>query len=138
MRKMNCPRCDTPLVKEKIEKYYPNIPTKNIEVDVCSSCTGIWFDRGELEKINHIVDPTYIEIRKIPSRDDQNISLKCPKCENKVLDKIENERDVKVIMDVCPDCGGIWLDGGELKAIQQENLYFLLFKAMKWVLKSKE
>lgn len=39
---MKCPNCDvTLLIADK----------KNVEIDYCPQCRGIWLDRGELEKI---------------------------------------------------------------------------------------
>ena len=40
--KLNCPKCDGKLV----ETDYANI-----KVDICNSCTGVWFDAGELAQI---------------------------------------------------------------------------------------
>lgn len=40
--------------------------------------------------------------------------MKCPRCENAVLD--ERERD-GVTVDVCQQCRGIWLDRSELERI---------------------
>jgi len=43
--------------------------------------------------------------------------MKCPKCGS---DLTERERhDVKV--DVCTDCGGMWLDAGELDLLRQAD-----------------
>ncbi|GMV38043.1 MAG: hypothetical protein AMXMBFR61_25510 [Fimbriimonadales bacterium] len=39
---MNCPVCDTAL--RETDRH-------GIRVDICTSCKGIWLDRGELEKI---------------------------------------------------------------------------------------
>ncbi len=39
---MNCPKCNTTLLMS--DKH-------GVEIDYCSSCRGIWLDRGELEKI---------------------------------------------------------------------------------------
>jgi len=39
---MNCLVCDTAL--RETDRY-------GIRVDICTSCKGIWLDRGELEKI---------------------------------------------------------------------------------------
>lgn len=39
---MICPRCNTNLVISV---------TKNIEIDYCPNCRGVWLDKGELEKI---------------------------------------------------------------------------------------
>ena len=39
---MNCPKCGMKLIE---------INYKNIEVDKCSGCDGIWLDAGELEEV---------------------------------------------------------------------------------------
>ena len=40
--------------------------------------------------------------------------MKCPRCETSTLDEKEREG---VIVDVCGQCRGIWLDRGELEKI---------------------
>jgi Zn-finger nucleic acid-binding protein len=53
---------------------------------------------------------------------DQLLPMYCPYCDlHPRMDKAEHPRDAKVIMDVCEHCSGIWLDGGELEAIQKES-----------------
>lgn len=39
---MNCPQCQKPLVMSD---------RQGIEIDFCSTCRGVWLDRGELDKI---------------------------------------------------------------------------------------
>jgi Zn-finger nucleic acid-binding protein len=40
--------------------------------------------------------------------------MNCPRCETVVL----NERDRSdVVVDVCPECRGVWLDRGELEKL---------------------
>ena len=39
---MQCPRCEGKLVETDFE---------NIKIDVCDSCSGTWFDAGELAQI---------------------------------------------------------------------------------------
>lgn len=38
----NCPKCEGKLIESDFE---------NIKIDVCNSCTGVWFDAGELVQI---------------------------------------------------------------------------------------
>lgn len=65
-----------------------------------------------------------MEVRKIPVAIDQMIGLYCPACPKKVLlSKVDHPRDEHVVVDICPNCEGIWLDQGELTAIQQENIF---------------
>lgn len=40
--------------------------------------------------------------------------MKCPRCENQVLDEREREG---VTIDSCPSCRGVWLDRGELERL---------------------
>jgi len=44
--------------------------------------------------------------------------VKCPRCEGPVLD--ERERS-GIVVDVCPDCRGIWLDRGELEKLLTQS-----------------
>ncbi|TLX76074.1 hypothetical protein E9993_07640 [Labilibacter sediminis] len=127
---MNCPRCNSSLSKEVI-----NDMNASIEIDACNSCGGKWFDKGELTEIEKLVEPTFIEIRKIPKRKEQYAALSCPSCSNmQLLEKVEHPRDHKVIIDYCPSCKGIWLDKGELEAIKEENWFSILGKAFKWLI----
>ena len=124
---MNCPRCQTTL-------QMVIIPEQNmqLEVDQCSTCQGIWFDQNELQVIEKVIEPVFFEIRKIPSEYDQLTALNCPKCaDHPRMDKAEHPRDEQVIMDVCHHCNGIWLDGGELEAIQKENWLTSIFNLIK-------
>ena len=41
---MQCPRCDGTLMETDFE---------NVKVDVCDTCTGVWFDAGELTQVIH-------------------------------------------------------------------------------------
>lgn len=40
---MQCPKCPSARLDAR--------QSHGIEVDVCSSCTGVWLDRGELDKV---------------------------------------------------------------------------------------
>ncbi len=117
-----CPRCASILTIDLLPER-----DLQIEVDKCPACLGIWFDQGELQRIDQVVEPVLIEFRHIPSEYDQLTAMNCPKCaEHPLMEKHEHPRDEQVIIDVCPSCQGIWLDGGELAAIQQESFWKIL------------
>lgn len=46
---MRCPKCGMNLIE---------IDYKNIKVDKCSSCQGIWLDAGELESVSNLEKST--------------------------------------------------------------------------------
>lgn len=125
----NCPRCNNSLSITALRGI-----NNDINVDSCNNCGGIWFDKGGLSKVDKIVEPVAIEFRHIPSMEKQMESIYCPQCSPKVkMQKAAHPRDEKVIMDYCPNCNGIWLDKGELEAIQQETWIKTIGKVYKWV-----
>ncbi|HEQ71512.1 MAG TPA: hypothetical protein ENN69_03405 [Spirochaetia bacterium] len=89
----------------------------DLVVDRCARCGGIWLDSGEFETlvklgafyITHLDKPAETEAERNPER-------KCPKCKVPLsIMKYEKMPDVE--LDVCPKCGGLWCDAGELKTI---------------------
>lgn len=126
---MDCPRCENKLQKESVRDF-----GTTIEIDYCASCGGAWFDEGELSRFEKIVEPVFWELKKVPSASEQMKELCCPTCEDKpVLEKRIHDRDDKVIFDYCPSCKGIWLDKGELEAIQKENWLKTMGRLFRWI-----
>lgn len=126
---MICPRCKIQLTNKRISDL-----KFSIDVDYCETCNGTWFDKGELVKLENTIEPTLIEFRKIPSKKDQNVALSCPLCGNlQLLQKVGHPKDKRVVIDYCPVCKGIWLDKGELDAIQKENWLITIGRLFKWL-----
>jgi uncharacterized protein len=125
---MNCPRCKIQLKSQTIKdiKY-------SVEVDTCAECEGSWFDKGELARLDKIVEPTLLEIRQIPSKKEQMEKLNCPVC-SRIMLKSDHPRDRRVILDYCPVCQGIWLDKGELDAIQKESWIRTMGIIFRWMI----
>ena len=131
--KIKCPHCSQELKTEEIEEYINENMNWKVEVDKCDKCGGIWLDKGELEKLDGLIKPVLVEFRKVPEAEEQIKRITCPKClTSRTMEKVESDRDKKVTMDICPDCRGIWLDGGELEAIRQESIFALAVKALRW------
>ncbi|MEA3306725.1 MAG: zf-TFIIB domain-containing protein, partial [Elusimicrobiota bacterium] len=105
---MNCPKCSDEVLVET--------PTLgNIPLDVCPSCSGIWFDKGELEAL----------IKQSQSENTANFDLinpkpkglKCPRCENEMMrGGLVNPL---LLVDKCESCGGVWLDANELRLVRK-------------------
>ena len=76
-----------------------------VELDRCTFCKGLWFDAGELEKVlgKKLAGMLGGELR----------ARQCPHC--KVNLYAVTLGDVQV--DVCTTCRGVFLDSGELKAL---------------------
>ena len=74
---MKCPRDGTTLAPVEI---------MGLELDKCHKCDGIWFDRGELEKLRDAKVPDIEEVleRKYgdPDYEEGTVEhhMRCPRC----------------------------------------------------------
>lgn len=114
---MKCPFCSNRLRQVK---------SRSAIVDICPDCRGIWFDSGELadfvraltesEEISPEI-PRLFEHREVHTLDTVKEKDKiCSRC-NQVMLKFNYSYDSNVFLDKCPQCGGIWADGGEVQQI---------------------
>jgi len=81
---------------------------RRFTIDVCPSCRGVWFDRGEVGRIAGSRELETLIVRYAGGRSD----LACPRCATAMARRPVSE----VTLDVCPKCHGIWMDAGELDA----------------------
>jgi Zn-finger nucleic acid-binding protein len=99
---------------------------KNIELDYCPNCQGVWFDSGELELLletagigNH---RHYLEdLINAPEVKTSEKQRNCPICRRKMKKAYIDDKK-KVLVDVCRVGNGIWFDGGEVQGLVQELL----------------
>jgi Zn-finger nucleic acid-binding protein len=105
---------------------------ENIEIEICQSCRGIWFDKEEIDHAyktpqlpplflserRGLRDPIVcIKCKELNSRSIRkcgkcgfHLAFLCPYCKH----QLEEVRVGDVIADRCNQCRGVWLDGGEL------------------------
>ena len=114
---MTCPACGRELTRWT---------SPALEVDVCDGgCGGIWFDHYELSKVDEPSEAAGEGLLDVPRDPSLQVDLErrrvCPKCTDGVV-MMRHFTSVarKVTVDECPECGGIWLDAGELRAIRSE------------------
>jgi Zn-finger nucleic acid-binding protein len=91
---------------------------KNIELDTCPKCQGVWFDSGELELLLEAAGLGDLEkylgdIAGAPEVATSEKKRRCPVCRRK-MKKYYIEKDAKILVDVCPGGHGIWFDGDEV------------------------
>lgn len=114
---MQCPRCNGELHAAELEQG-----DECVRVEKCDRCSGLWLARGQLAALATVVRPTLVERKRVPGRAEQLVPMPCPKCKDvPVMVKMTSERDKDVMFDMCPQCEGTWLDGGELEAVQTEG-----------------
>jgi uncharacterized protein len=98
----------------------------SVTVDIClGGCGGIWFDNFELQKLD---EPHELEgnlLVNIKKRDDIQVDhdkrRSCPKCPGIIMMRHFFSPLRRTEVDECPQCGGYWLDAGELAGIREEN-----------------
>jgi len=115
---MQCPGCPATM---------RTISYEGIQIETCPSCEGEWLDGGELRHIVRARETRFNEQErravaaavKITPVDlmDADRNLVCPKCGG-LTDARNYGGDSGIIVDRCPECHGIWLDGRELEKIQ--------------------
>ncbi|PKN21114.1 MAG: hypothetical protein CVU65_17495 [Deltaproteobacteria bacterium HGW-Deltaproteobacteria-22] len=116
---MHCPKDQSEMFKKNYEK--------DVEVDICTECGGIWLDHGELEAIQSIRENDYREqVKEAPNflrqaeelaRQKESPLLTCPHCAVEMARR-EYGYTSQILIDVCSYCGGVWLDPGELSALE--------------------
>ena len=111
---MNCPACASSLEALKVD---------GLVVDVCrAGCGGVWFDNFELRRVDALDEKLATALAHREFDSDAIVLTEkrpCPKCAGVTMLQHKFSREKPVIVDECPSCGGIWLDGGELAVIRQ-------------------
>ena len=93
------------------------------EADRCGRCSGLFLERGELDKIAepHAGSLEYSTLDDETFRhDDAYGPIDCPDCGRSRMKKAEFIIYTNIILDYCDGCGGFWLDGRELERINGE------------------
>ena len=107
---MKCPRCKSDLF---VVEY------RDIELDYCPSCGGLWFDSGEMDLLSEKSGKECATLR--PSADAKEALLRCPICRVRMDKRLMGSETEPVLVDLCPSCEGLWLDRGELEQILNQT-----------------
>ena len=107
-RRIDCPRCFCKTTEEEVEVWGPNIT-----IDRCPECGGVWLDKGELAILLKNKKLSDYLTKEIGTQ--SKSELVCPKCGG--LMDIETAEEIEV--DVCLTCNGVWLDFGEMEALER-------------------
>ena len=92
----------------------------DVEIDHCPACHGLWLDAGELTDLQTWFSPDDQFIQDTQGagdlpRHDDTLKGVCPAdgTQLKGCRLPETEDLPRPILDICPHCLGIWVDGGE-------------------------
>ena len=98
----------------------------SLMVDVChGGCGGIWFDAFELPRVDEDAEAAGEALLHVERDHRIVVDFKrkrdCPRCAGIKLHRHFFSAKRRVEVDQCPNCGGYWLDAGELAQIRQER-----------------
>jgi Zn-finger nucleic acid-binding protein len=106
---MKCPKCNSETLKQ--------FNIEGVAVDRCSACDGVWFDAEELGKILSEEARKLASLRRGSTHEElEGKKGSCPR-DATVLLRVFSAVNKSVIIDVCPECHGVWLDGGEFEKL---------------------
>ena len=111
---MDCLSCGRPMVN-----YTVLTEQKQLSYDMCEACGSLWLDRGELDKMAFQVEGS-IEFCSQEEAGGAAGGGRCPRCEGVELERVRFLGASDITLDRCPNCGGFWLDGGELDLVNRE------------------
>jgi Zn-finger nucleic acid-binding protein len=98
------------------------VSTKNdlVSYDMCEKCGSLWLDEGELDKMAFHVEGSIEYCSQDPVEEPEKQMRKCPRCDNANLYRVRFLNSTDIILHHCKECGGFWLDGGELDLIDKQ------------------
>ena len=109
-----CPKCDTGMFL---------LQFRDVRVDYCHKCRGLWLDKGELEMI---LDQTggdpgapFLSFQLQDGVVRKGVKHLCPRCD-RLLREITvpgNGPDSGVVLGKCASCGGLWFDDRMLEQV---------------------
>lgn len=106
---MNCPNCNNKLTQQQY---------KEMTVDKCANCSGIWLDFKELDQLEDTV-LLNDDLKGTLAWDKKHSDKKCPKCKEKMTQF--NYRLNDLILEYCEkNLHGFWLDKGEEERVIAE------------------
>lgn len=91
-------------------------PVGPAEIHHCSHCGGLWISQSDLESYLQSPFESW-KLGALPAGGSNLIkpdSATCLCADGAVMQTVTRE-DIRI--DVCPACGGVWLDGGELQEL---------------------
>lgn len=104
----NCPKCSS-------ESLVKTLTLGNIPLDACPGCSGIWFDKGELEAL--LIQSQGGSMPDLNLINPKAEGLDCPRCKSKMTRG--GLTNPLLLVDRCQSCGGIWLDPHELELLRK-------------------
>jgi uncharacterized protein len=112
---MKCLNCGTEMTNNQVVTR-----KAQITYDMCEQCGSLWLDAGELDKMAFQVVGSIEFCEEDKDAVPEVQPKKCPRCQVFFLEKVKFLECDDIFLHHCRNCGGFWLNGGELKLIDKE------------------
>lgn len=112
---MECPKCLSPM---KV------IHHGGIEIDRCTACFGMFFDKLEAGQLKTVRGSKRIDIGDdmVGARFNEILDTSCPKCQVK-MDTVARENPFPIRFESCPQCYGAYFDAGEFRDYLDDDTF---------------
>lgn len=102
---MQCPKCDNAM---------ETVVFKEIEVERCSHCGGLWFDMLEREDLRSLEGSEAIDTGdpREGARYNRMGNILCPVCKARVIPMVDVKQP-HIWYESCQSCYGVFFDAGE-------------------------
>jgi uncharacterized protein len=114
---MHCPKCFSAM---------ETFSFKELRVDRCSACKGLWFQPGVLAQLRNdsqeadrILDPGQVRIGR---QYNEVRDIRCPEC-NASMDQQTDPDQRHITYESCPQGHGIFLDAGEFTDLVHKTFW---------------
>ncbi len=96
---------------------------KEVDVNRCSGCRGIWFDllkHEELKKLkgSEVIDDGDSKIGRENNKIDR---IQCPSCQTPMIRMVDREQP-HIWYESCSVCHGVYFDAGEFRDFKSRTL----------------
>lgn len=112
---MKCLNCEADMTNYLVRAFLAQI-----SYDVCEACGGFWLDAGELDKMAVDVTGSIEYSSRETTGETSEVAKPCPRCEAVTMEKVVFLGHSDLLLDRCGNCGGFWLDGGELELVNRK------------------
>jgi PAT family beta-lactamase induction signal transducer AmpG len=111
---MRCPKCRSDMASLEVD---------GVEIDRCSSCHGLWFDSGEIEKLRGRELAAAVESGDTVGgrAHDEIRRYRCPRCGGRMAATIDPGPQ-HVRYEECESCGGSYFDAGEFADLATHSI----------------
>ena len=114
---MHCPKCSNDM---ETTSY------RDIEIDRCTHCKGLWFQPDELRALrddiwmaDYILDQGDVKTGK---KYNQIVAIHCPHCNSDMKQEFDEEQP-HIIYETCPEGHGTFLDAGEFTDLVKKTFW---------------